>query len=163
MATALRATDAMDSTEDVAGVESVERGAAQKCFENLRQVFDNAWSHPSVKVVQTAVSSAQNLLQSPVCSELCRVIVPGLVDAIATEPPKLPIAAMEHAWGLFPTLLAAQSQTGDAKLAKSSIHLLLQLVSHLSISTMFCNVLYLIFLLLLFLWLLAASAALFAL
>ena len=123
MATVFRAT------QQSAGAEGAEHAvaSAQKSLDRLKELFDLAWLHPSVKVVQAAVSSAQNLLQNPACSDLCRVIVPGLVDAIATEPPKLTPAAMEHAWGLFPSLLAAQS--ADAKLLKSSTQLLLQLVS----------------------------------
>lgn len=127
MAAVLQAAEASTQEQTAEGAE--QASATAQCLDHLKELFDMAWAHPSVKVVQAAVSSAQNLLQNPACLDLCRVIVPGLVDAIATEPPKIALPAMEHAWGIFPTLLAAQSQTGDAKLVKSSTQLLLQLVS----------------------------------
>lgn len=128
MAAVLQAAHEGSTQEQTAEGAEQASATAQKCLDHLKELFDMAWAHPSVKVVQAAVSSAQNLLQNPACLDLCRVIVPGLVDAIATEPPKIALPAMEHAWGIFPTLLAAQSQTGDAKLVKSSTQLLLQLV-----------------------------------
>eukprot|EP00438_Fugacium_kawagutii_P011794 Skav222968 [mRNA] locus=scaffold1489:821250:826521:- [translate_table: standard] len=122
MAAVLRAQGAPE--EGFEGHEDAQ--AAQKCLDHLQKLFAMAWLHPSVKVVQAAVSSAQNLLQNPACSDLCWVIVPGLVDAIAKEPSKMAPPALEHAWGLFTTLLGAQA--GDSKMVKSSTQLLLQLV-----------------------------------
>ncbi|CAJ1456592.1 unnamed protein product [Effrenium voratum] len=110
--------------QPLAGAEAEAAQAARRCLAQLKRLFELAWKHPSAKVAQTAVSSAQNLLQNPACSDLCAVIVPGLVRAIAE-----PMQPMEQAWGVIPTLLVAQRQAGESEMVKGTLQMLLQLVS----------------------------------
>ena len=108
-------------------VSQAEHDLVQKCWERIQLLFELAWAHPNFKVAQVAISSAQSLLQQPACSDLCNVIVPGLVEAISTEPPKMQLPAMEQAWSLFPTLLQVQQEAKSA-----TLQLLLQLVCALA-------------------------------
>ncbi|CAE7844202.1 unnamed protein product [Symbiodinium necroappetens] len=99
----------------------------QRCLLLLKTLFDMGWSHPSVKVAQAAISSAQNLLQNSACTGLCMIIVPGLVSAMAS--PEFPPAVAETAWGALPAMLAAQHQAKIQELVRATTQLILQLVS----------------------------------
>lgn len=125
MAMLSKASREEQAGEEVQSLDS-EQSLVQKCLERMQGLFELAWQHPNPKVAQVAISSAQSLLQQPACSDLCSVIVPGLVAAIAMEPPKMQPLAMEQAWGIFPTLLQVQ----EAKIV--TLQLVLQLVCALA-------------------------------
>lgn len=108
------------------------KSAARKCLVRLQQLFELSLVHESGKVAQTAASSAQNLLQNPACRELCVVIVPCLVSAMACEPPRVPAAAMEVAWGAISTMMAVQQQAGSQELVRATTKLVLRLVGALA-------------------------------
>eukprot|EP00930_Biecheleria_cincta_P040182 TRINITY_DN27552_c0_g2_i1.p1 TRINITY_DN27552_c0_g2~~TRINITY_DN27552_c0_g2_i1.p1 ORF type:complete len:2211 (-),score=393.20 TRINITY_DN27552_c0_g2_i1:58-6690(-) len=113
------------------GMESA-KSAARKCLVRLRQLFELSLVHESGKVAQTAASSAQNLLQNPACGELYEVIVPCLVSAMACEPPRMPTAAAEVAWGVISTMHAVQHQSGCQELVRATTQLVLRLVGALA-------------------------------
>eukprot|EP00931_Biecheleriopsis_adriatica_P047184 TRINITY_DN27174_c0_g1_i1.p1 TRINITY_DN27174_c0_g1~~TRINITY_DN27174_c0_g1_i1.p1 ORF type:complete len:2249 (+),score=465.66 TRINITY_DN27174_c0_g1_i1:722-6748(+) len=106
--------------------------SAQRCLERLKKVFESSFCHANGKVAQTAVSSAQNLLQNPSCSELCPLILPCLLSSIASEPPKMPSASLDAAWSVLSAMLGAQHQAGCQEAVRATTQLVLRLVGTLA-------------------------------
>jgi len=95
---------------------------ARAAFRRVDQTFVKAWQHPSGKVVQVAISSAQNLLQHPACTMLCPLIIPSLV-LLLTSPALESIAV--HVWGAMSAMIAVQQ---PGVLVESTTSMILQLV-----------------------------------
>jgi len=94
-------------TDATPNLASHTGAVVKRSMSQLKQVCSLGLQHRSAKVVQTVVSSVQNLLQNPTCAALCPIVVPCLVVALTRRPPAMPALALEGAWTALAAVLAA--------------------------------------------------------
>jgi len=90
------------------------RAVVNRCLGQTKEVFSRGLGHPNAKVVQTAVSSMQNLLQNSACTVLCPVLIPSLVLALISEPSTIPASTVTSAWSVISGMVSAQQQAGES-------------------------------------------------
>jgi len=99
-----------------------------KCFSLLKEVFTKGLEHQSAKVVQTSISSMQNLIQTPVGAILSPVVVPCLLVTLCKQPSTIPEKALESAWGVISALVIGQQSNDSSQLLELTTGLVVKTV-----------------------------------
>lgn len=94
----------------------------------VKEVFTSALGHKSSKVVQTAVSSMQNLLQNRSCTVLGPVVVPCLLLALVSPAPSIPDGTLETAWTVISAMVAGQQACESRELVGATTQMILSVV-----------------------------------
>merc|ERR1712008_640439 len=106
------------------------KSVVSKCVTQVHELFSVAFAHTHEKVVQTAVSSAQSLLQGHACAIMFgSAIVPCLMLSLVTERPRTSPAVVEAAWGVISSLAVGRQGNEDGSaLLEATTPMVLKLV-----------------------------------
>jgi len=106
------------------------KSAVSKCMTQVRELFLVAFAHTHEKVVQTAVSSAQSLLQGVACADMfSSAIVPCLMLSLVTDRPMTSPAVVEAAWGVLSSVAVGRQGNEDGSpLLEATTPMVLKLV-----------------------------------
>jgi len=90
------------------------KSVVSKCLTQVNELFSVACAHTHEKVVQTAVSSAQSLLQVPACATLFgSAVVPCMMLSLVTTRPRTSPAIVEAAWAVISALAVGRQGTEE--------------------------------------------------
>jgi len=105
------------------------KATVNTCLADIKQVFLMGLQHNNAKVVQTTISSMQNLLQGRASAVLCPIMMPCMVVGLVRQPSTLSAAAVESAWGVMSAILVGQQAQG---LVEASTRMAVRLIASIA-------------------------------
>lgn len=110
-------------------ISASAKASMDRCVLDLQQVFTAGLQHQNVKVVQTTISSMQNLLQNSSCTFLFPIIMPALFTSVAKQPSTLPVSTVESAWNVLSSVYGGLQALDTPELVGATTQLVVRLVS----------------------------------
>lgn len=107
---------------------STKTHCVSQCMGQIGRMFLQGVQHRNAKVVQTAISSMQNLLQNQTCMVLCPVMVPSLMSTLVGDPEAVPEKVLESAWGVVSTMITTQQTRAPSNTVQATTKMVLGIV-----------------------------------